>query len=104
MKDLLTNLATVTTKPTLTLGSTNLAKLSTPDILKAQLKGWIIDGSSITAIFATDEISGNDTSTECCIQITGDNVESRIAEVLSAYTACTAVYLFDDGTVTNISK
>ena len=104
LKDLLVNLATVATKPTLTLGSTNLAKLSTSDILKAQLKGWIIYGSSITAIFATDEISGNDTSTECCIQITGDNVESRIAEVLSAYTACTTVYLFDDGTVTDISK
>ena len=104
LKDLLANLATITYKPTLTLGATNLAKLSTSDILKAQLKGWIIDGSNITAIFATDEISGNNTSTECCIQITGNNVESRIAEVLSAYTACTTVYLFDDGTVTNISK
>ena len=104
LKDLLANLAIVTTKPTLTLGSTNLAKLSTSDILKAQLRGWIIEGSSITVIFATDEISGNDTSTECCIQITGDNVESRIAEVLSAYTACSEIYLFDDDTVTNLGE
>ena len=104
LKDLLANLATVTTKPTLTLGSTNLNKLSASDILKAQLKGWIFEGSSLTTIFATDEIGGNDTSTECYIQITGDNVESRIAEVLSAYTACTTVYLFDDGTVSDISK
>ena len=103
LRNLLTNLATVTTKPTLTLGTTNLAKLSTSDILKAQFKGWIIDGANITAIFATDEISGNNTSTECCIQITGDNVNSRITEVLSAYTACTAIYLFDDGTVSDIS-
>ena len=71
--------------------------------MKAQLRGWIFEGSSITAIFATDEISGNDTSTECCIQITGNNVNSRITEVLSAYTACTAIYLFDDGTVSDIS-
>ena len=104
MKDLLANLATVTTKPTLTLGETNLAKLSTPDILKAQLKGWIIDGSSITAIFAMDEISGNDTSTECGIQLTSDNVRTRIAEVLNAYTACSKIYLFDDNTVTDLSE
>ena len=103
LKNLLANLATVTSKPTLTLGTTNLNKLSTSDMLKAQLKGWIIDGASITAIFATDTINGNDTTTECCIQITGNNVSSRIDEVLSAYTACTTVYLFDDGTVSDIS-
>lgn len=104
LKNLLTNLATVTTKPTLTLGTTNLNKITTSDILKAQFKGWIIDGSNITAIFATDEVIENSTVTECAIQLTSDNTSTRIADVLNAYTACSKIYLFDDGTVTNLGE
>ena len=104
LKDLLNNLATVENQ-TLTLGSTNLAKVSTADILAAQFKGWKFDGEVSTAvIFATDTISGSDTIAECSIQMTSDNVNTRIGEVLTAYPACTDVYLFDDGTVTNISQ
>lgn len=103
LKDLLANLATVTTKPTLTLGTTNLAKLLTQDILKAQLKGWTIDGASTTVILATDTINGDNTTTECAIQLTSANIETRIAEVLNSYTACSKIYLFDDDTVTNLS-
>ena len=104
LKNLLDNLATVTTKPTLTLGTINLAKLSTPDILKASLKGWSIDGVSLNTLYATDEISENSTITECAIQLTSANSETRIADVLNAYTACSKIYLFDDDTVTNLGE
>ena len=105
IKDLLANLATVTGGQTLTLGSTNLAKVSTADILAAQLKGWTIDGASnTTVVFATDTISENNTVTECGIQLTDANRNTRINEVLGAYTACTKLYLFDDGTVTSLAS
>ena len=105
LKDLLANLATVTNGQTLTLGSTNLAKVSTADILGAQLKGWTVDGASSTAVvFASDTISGDDTVTECAIQLTQSNKNTRIDEVLGAYTACTAIYLFEDGSVIDLSS
>lgn len=104
LKELLANLATVTNGQTLTLGSTNLAKLSTVDILAAQHKGWTLDGATSTAIvFASDTISGNDTVTECGIQLTQSNKNTRIDEVLGAYTACNTIYLFEDGSVTDLS-
>ena len=105
LKDLLANLATVTDGQTLTLGSTNLAKVSTADILGAQLKGWTLDGATSTAVvFASDTISGDDTVTECGIQLTQSNKNTRIDEVLGAYTACTAIYLFEDGSVTSLES
>ena len=105
LRDLLANLATVTNGQTLTLGSTNLAKVSTADILAAQLKGWTIDGATSTAVvFASDTISGDDTITECGIQLTSVNRNTRIDEVLGAYTACTDIYLFEDGSVTSFER
>jgi surface protein len=105
LKDLLANLATVTGGQTLTLGSTNSAKVSTADILAAQLKGWKFDGDvSVAVVFASDTISGNDTVTECGIQLTESNKYTRIDEVMGAYTACNKIYLFEDGSVTTLQN
>lgn len=105
LSNLLANLAKITTTQSITVGSTNAAKLKDSDILTAMLKGWTIDASTdIAVIRSGDAISGNDTTTKCAIEITSDNVNTRIAEVLSAYTACTTLNLFDDGTPTDLSK
>ena len=103
LKDLLANLATVTDGQTLTLGSTNLAKLSTADILAAQLKGWTLDGATSTAVvFASDTDFGNTGATEVAIQLSNGKTTARIEEVLAVYTSCETIYVFEDGTVPSL--
>ena len=55
-------------------------------------------------IFATDEISGNDATTEVAVQLTNENNRSRAGMVMEAYTACNSIIIFDYGSVTTLES
>ena len=96
-------LAEVTTQQILTLGSTNLAKLTDEQKMIAVNKGWLLKGYNTVRIPASMDISSfttNNDVTKVYVELTSENATSRIAEIYAKFPNITEIYLFEDGSIT----
>lgn len=104
---IISNLAYVSEVQTLTLGSTNIAKLTHKQMVTALVKKWNIPGATIKGVYKDTDIStltADETVTAVVIELTADNYKTRIDEVLGVYTNAVDVYFFDDGSVTTLTE
>ena len=93
---------------TLTLGNTYGAMLTEEEEFSAYEQGWIIDGATANAVAvvsANTDISTlgtNETITSAYIELTNDNYQTRVDDILAYYPNCINVNLYDDGSVVNL--
>ena len=93
---------------TLTLGNTYGAMLTEEEEFSAYEQGWIIDGATantVAVVSANTDISTlgtNETITSACIELTNDNYQTRVDDILAYYPNCINVNLYDDGSVVNL--
>ena len=95
------------TEQTLTLNTTLSGYLNDSDFVYADTRGWTItpgDTISYVNIKASDNISGvNDsTYTKCAVEITNSNRNSRLDEVVNAYTSCDTMFLYSDDSLISL--
>ena len=108
LRGLLQELGDVT-EQTLTLNDTLSGYLNDSDFIYASLKGWTITPgvtSSYITIKASDDISSVNVSTSvtCLVEITNANRNSRLNDVVNAYTACDTVLLYSDDSLVDLSN
>ena len=93
---------------TLTLGNTYGAMLTEEEEFSAYEQGWIIDGATANAtavVSANTDISTlgtNETITSAYIELTNDNYQTRVDDILAYYPNCINVNLYDDGSVVSL--
>lgn len=93
---------------TLTLGNTYGAMLTEEEEFSAYEQGWIIDGATANTsavVSANTDISTlgtNETITSAYIELTNDNYQTRVDDILAYYPNCINVNLYDDGSVVNL--
>ena len=98
-----------TTENTLTLNTTLSGYLKESDFVYADIKGWTITPGTIPSyiiIEASYDISSiNDsTYTKCAVEITDSNINSRLDDVVKAYTSCDTLFLYSDDSLTAINS
>ena len=103
---LIKELGDVTDK-TLQLNTTLSGYLKESDFVYADIKGWIIAPGatpSYVNIKASDDISSvNDsTYTKCAVEITDSNRNSRLDDVVKAYTSCDTMFLYSDDSLVSL--
>ena len=93
---------------TLTLGNTYGAMLTEEEEFSAYEQGWIIDGATANTsavVSANTDISTlgtNETITSAYIELTNDNYQTRVDDILAYYPNCINVNLYDDGSVVSL--
>ena len=97
------------TENTLTLNTTLSGYLKESDFVYADTKGWTITPGTLPQyiiIKASDDISNiNDsTYTKCAVEITDSNINSRLDDVVKAYTSCDTLFLYSDDSLTAINS
>ena len=97
------------TNQTLTLNDTLSGYLNDSDFIYAAMKGWTITPGVTTSyvdIKASDDISSVNVSTSvtCLVEITNANRNSRLNDVVNAYTACDTVLLYSDDSLVDLSN
>ena len=100
---ILNALGEVSKTQTLTLGETNLAKLTDEQKMIAINKGWFLEGYSMVKIPAGADISAfttNNDVTKVYVELTSENATNRIAELYTKFPNITEIYLFEDGSIT----
>ena len=105
---LIKELGDVTNK-TLTLNDTLSGYLKESDFVYADTKGWTITPGtkpSYVNIKASDNISSvNDsTYTMCAVEITDSNRNSRLDDVVKAYTSCDTMFLYSDDSLVSLNS
>ena len=95
---------------TLTLGNTYGAMLTEEEEFSAYEQGWIIDGATANTaavVSANTDISTlgtNETITSAYIELTNDNYQTRVDDILAYYPNCINVNLYDDGSVVSLQN
>lgn len=95
---------------TLTLGNTYGAMLTEEEEFSAYEQGWIIDGATANTsavVSANTDISTlgtNETITSAYIELTNDNYQTRVDDILAYYPNCINVNLYDDGSVVKLQN
>ena len=95
---------------TLTLGNTYGAMLTEEEEFSAYEQGWIIDGATantVAVVSANTDISTlgtNETITSAYIELTNDNYQTRVDDILAYYPNCINVNLYDDGSVVGLQN
>ena len=107
IRELVNNLGKVAEQQTLTLNATLAGYLTKSNIIGASIKNWTltnVNAIEFINVLSTDNLaSGDSTSKVCVVELTESNKYTRFDEVVSAYTACNEVYIYDDGSITSLA-
>ena len=90
---------------TIEIGSTNLAKLTNEQKMIAVNKGWKLAGYPVIKITSSVNLSSVDADnsiTKAYVELTSDNVATRMSEVMTAYPNITELYFYENGSVTSL--